>query len=48
MVEALCYKPDGNGFIDIFFFNLPNPSGHSRALGFTEPLTEMSIRKYGG
>jgi hypothetical protein len=26
------------------FFNLPNPSGHTKALGFTQPLTEMSTR----
>jgi hypothetical protein len=24
------------------FFNLPNPSSSTMALGFTEPLTEMS------
>jgi hypothetical protein len=26
------------------FFNLPNPSGSIMALGFTQPLTEMSTR----
>jgi hypothetical protein len=26
------------------FFNLPNPSSHTMALRFTQPLTEMSIR----
>jgi hypothetical protein len=28
----------------IFFFNLPNPSSHTMALGSTQPLTEMSTR----
>jgi hypothetical protein len=26
------------------FSNLPNPSGHTMALGSTQPLTEMSTR----
>jgi hypothetical protein len=26
------------------FFNLPNPSGRTVALGFTQPLTEISTR----
>jgi hypothetical protein len=26
------------------FFNLPNPSGRTMALGLTQPLTEMSMR----
>jgi hypothetical protein len=28
-----------------FFFNLPNPSSRTMALGFAEPLTEISIRR---
>jgi hypothetical protein len=28
----------------IGFFNWPNPSGHTTALGLTQPLTEMSTR----
>jgi hypothetical protein len=28
----------------IGFFNLPNPSNHTIALGSTQPLTEMSTR----
>jgi hypothetical protein len=28
------------------FFSLPNPSSCTIALGFIQPLTEMSIRKY--
>jgi hypothetical protein len=30
------------------FFNLPNPSSHTIALGSTQPLTEMSIRNLPG
>jgi hypothetical protein len=30
----------------MIFFNLPNPSSHTLALELTQPLTEMSIRKY--
>jgi hypothetical protein len=30
------------------FFNLPNPSGRTMALGLTQPLTEMSIRNLPG
>jgi hypothetical protein len=30
------------------FFNLPNPSGRSVALGLTQPLTEMSTRNLPG
>jgi hypothetical protein len=26
------------------YFNSPNPSSHTMALGFTQPLTEMSTR----
>jgi hypothetical protein len=26
------------------FFNFPNPSSHNMALGFTQPLTEISTR----
>jgi hypothetical protein len=26
------------------YFNLPSPSSHTMALGFTLPLTEMSIK----
>jgi hypothetical protein len=31
-----------------FFFNLPNPSSHTMALGSTQPLTEMSTRDLPG
>jgi hypothetical protein len=36
LVEALCYKPEGGGFIPYEItglFNLPNPSGRFTALG---------------
>jgi hypothetical protein len=32
----------------IFFFNLPNPSSCTMALGSTQPLTEMSTRNLPG
>jgi hypothetical protein len=47
LVEALCYKPEDSGFDPgevIGFFNLPNPSSRTIALGSTQPLTEMSSR----
>jgi hypothetical protein len=28
------------------FFNLPNPTCHTMALGLTQPVTKMSTRKY--
>jgi hypothetical protein len=30
------------------FFNLPNPSNHTMALGLTQPLAEMSTRNIPG
>jgi hypothetical protein len=46
LVEALCCKPEGGGFDSqcIGFFNWPNPSSRTMALGSTQPLTEMSTR----
>jgi hypothetical protein len=47
LVEALCYEPESRGVesrLGGFFFNLPNPSGRTMALGSTQPLTEMSTR----
>jgi hypothetical protein len=35
---------DSNPNEVIRFFNLPNPSGCNMSLGFTYPLTEISIR----
>jgi hypothetical protein len=31
-----------------FFFNLPNPSSRTMALGSIQPLTEMSTRNFHG
>jgi hypothetical protein len=33
---------------EVDFFNLPSPSSLTMALGSTEPLTEMSTRKFSG
>jgi hypothetical protein len=33
---------------EVDFFNLPNPSSHTMALGSTQPLTEMSTRNVPG
>jgi hypothetical protein len=32
----------------IGFFNSPNPSSHTMALGSTQPLSEMSTRNFSG
>jgi hypothetical protein len=44
VVKALDYKPKNCGFETRWgeILNLPNPYGGTRALGFTQPLTEMS------
>jgi hypothetical protein len=31
--------------VNDFFFNLPNPSSPTKALGYTQPLTEMSTKR---
>jgi hypothetical protein len=44
LFEALYYKPKVVGSIPhgvIGIFNLHNPSGHTVALGLTQPLTKM-------
>jgi hypothetical protein len=44
-------KPEGRGFESRwggFFFNWPNPSSYTMALGSTQPLTERSTRKIPG
>jgi hypothetical protein len=33
---------------EVYFFNLPNPSSRTMALGSTQPLTEMSTRDLPG
>jgi hypothetical protein len=47
LVEVLCCTPQDHGSIPdevIVFFNLPNPSSRTMALGSTQPLTEMITR----
>jgi hypothetical protein len=47
LVETLCYKPEGRGFVSQwggFFFNLRNISIRTMALSLTQPLTDMSTR----
>jgi hypothetical protein len=43
VVEALCYKPEDRWFEtrlgEWICFSLPNPSGRTMPLGFTQPLT---------
>jgi hypothetical protein len=34
--------------IEVDFFNLPNPSSRTVALGSTQPVTEMSTRNLSG
>jgi len=43
LVEAVRHKPEGRGF-DSQWCHWNNPSGHTMALGLTQPLTEMSTR----
>ena len=44
-VEALRYKPEGRGFDFRWgLFLIDNHSGHTVALGSTQPRTEMSTR----
>jgi hypothetical protein len=48
-VEPLCYKSEGRGFecrlSHWIFFNFPDPSSHTMALGFNQPLTEINTRR---
>jgi hypothetical protein len=47
LVEVLHYKPVGRGFDSQcchWNFSLRNPSDHTMALGYTQPITEMSTR----
>jgi hypothetical protein len=51
IIGVLCYKPEVAGSIRdevVEFFNLPNRSSHTMALGSTQPLTEMSTRNLPG
>jgi hypothetical protein len=50
-VEILYYKPENWEFDSRwgpFFFDWPNPSSHTMAVGSTRPLTEMSTRNLPG
>ena len=50
LVDALRYKPEGSGFDSKRYhwkFHRHNPSDHTRTLGSTLPLTEMSTKKGG-
>jgi hypothetical protein len=51
LVEALCYEPEVTVSIPdeaTVFFNVPNPSRSTMALGSTQALTEMSTRNLPG
>jgi hypothetical protein len=41
-------KVAGSSPDEVVFFNLPNPSSRTMALGSTQPLTEMSTRNIPG
>jgi hypothetical protein len=45
---ATSQKVAGLSHNEVDFFNLPNPSSHTMALGSTQPLTEMSTRNLPG
>jgi hypothetical protein len=38
----------GSSLDEVDFFDLPNPSSRTMALGSTQPLTEMSTRNLPG
>jgi hypothetical protein len=45
---AICRKVEGSSPLEVtefFCYNLPNPSGRTMVLVFTQPLTEMSTRR---
>jgi hypothetical protein len=47
----LCYKPEGRQFEPrwgVFFFNWPNPSSRTMAVGSIQPLKKMSTTTFGG
>jgi hypothetical protein len=45
---ATSRKVAGSSADEVDFFNLPNPSTRTMALGSTQPLTEMSTRNLPG
>jgi hypothetical protein len=44
MRSTHCYQGAHSSMVEADFFNLPNPSSCTMALGSTQPLTEMSTR----
>jgi hypothetical protein len=47
MVEGLCYKPDSTPDGEVFdYFSAPNSFSRTMALGFTQPVTEVSIERF--
>jgi hypothetical protein len=51
LVEALCYKPEGWVRVpmrSLDFFDRPNPSSRTMAVGWTQALTEMSASNLPG
>jgi hypothetical protein len=48
LVYATSWKVMGLTPDEVDFFNLPNPSSHTMALGLTQLLTEMSTRHLPG
>jgi hypothetical protein len=48
MRYAIRQKVKGSSNKELNFFNLPNPSSRSMTLGFSQHLTEMSIRNISG
>jgi hypothetical protein len=48
MHYATSRKVAGSNPDEVDFFNLPNPSSDTMALGSTQPLTEMSTRNLPG
>jgi hypothetical protein len=47
-VVIACLKNYIGIYLEVDFFNWPNPSSRTMALGSTQPLTEMSTRKIPG
>jgi hypothetical protein len=45
---ATSWKVVGSSPNDVDYFNVPNPSSHTMALGLTQPVTEMSTRNLPG
>jgi hypothetical protein len=48
MLKLEVYNIRQNAIHSIFFFNSPNPSSRTMALGSTQPLTKMRTRNLPG